>query len=174
MRVLKLSNLLTNEDIRHNLDIQKNIKDYKNWQIICALAFNPHKDAEEIASMLCIKRNLVYRVVAKYNKYGKDFNSIDKRGGFRKENAFLSREEESTFFQSLEKDAVDGKILTYRDIKKIIEEKLNREVSDDYIWNLFKRNEWTKKSPRPYHPLNDKNKVEEFKKNSKKIWLPKN
>jgi len=70
------------------------------------------------------------------------------------------------------KKASVGQILTFKDIKKEVETKLNKEVSDDYIWDLFKRCGWSKKEPRPKHPQQNLVAQEDFKKNSKRIWQP--
>jgi len=86
--------------------------------------------------------------------------------------SFLSLEEEEKLLNTLEKKALNGMVLTYNDIKQEIENKLERKVSDDYIWDLFKRHGWKKKAPRPKHPLQKKEDVEDFKKNSKRIWQP--
>jgi transposase len=51
--------------------------------------------------------------------------------------------------------------------------QLKKEVSDDYIWDMFKRHGWSKKVPRKSHPQADKAKQEEYKKNSRNYWLPK-
>lgn len=45
-------------------------------------------------------------------------------------------------------------------------------MSDDYIWDLFKRHNWKKKMPRPEHPKKNKMAQEEFKENSLKYWQP--
>jgi transposase len=84
----------------------------------------------------------------------------------------MSLEEESEFLKSLEQKALKGEILTYRHIKNKLELKLNRLVSDDYIWDLFKRHNWSKKVPRQSHPKADKEAQEEYKKNSPNYWQP--
>jgi transposase len=84
----------------------------------------------------------------------------------------MSLEDERELMKGLESKAVKGQILSGKDVRKIVEQKVNKVVSDDYIWDLFKRNGWTKHSPRPHHPNKDIEKQEAFKKNSKTIWLP--
>ena len=68
---------------------------------------------------------------------------------------------------------MSGSILTFRHIKETVEKKVGKKVSDDYIWDLFSRHGWSKKVPRQHHPKADKAAQEEYKKNSKKIWMPK-
>jgi len=100
---------------------------------------------------------------AKYNK-NKDV-CLKPKGGRKRE--YMSINEEKEFMKTLEAKALKGLILTSSDIKKAVENKLGRDVSDDYIWDLFKRNGWTKHTPRPSHPKKDENLQEEFKKKLK-------
>jgi transposase len=74
--------------------------------------------------------------------------------------------------KGLEQKALAGQILSYLDIKKLVEKEIGKVVSDDFIWDLFKRNGWTKHSPRPHHPKRNVDAQEEFKKNSRSVWLP--
>jgi transposase len=60
--------------------------------------------------------------------------------------------------------ALSGKILLAKHVRKIIEIKFCKPVSDDYIWDLFKRHNWKKKKPRPEHPKKNKAVQEELKK----------
>jgi transposase len=90
----------------------------------------------------------------------------------REARCIMTFEKEKEFLQSVEKDALNGQIVTYHQIKSKLETQIGREVSDDYIWDMFKRHQWNKKAPRPSHPWADKAAQEEYKKNSRRIWLP--
>ena len=72
----------------------------------------------------------------------------------------------------LKTKATEGKILVAKHIKEIIEKKIGKQVSDDYIWDLFKRHNWKKKMPRTEHPKRNESAQEEFKKNSRNYWQP--
>ena len=72
----------------------------------------------------------------------------------------------------LAEKAKQGKVITFDDIHKEVEKYIGRKVSDDYIWDLFKRHNWKKKMPRSEHPKRNKAAQEEFKKNSLKYWQP--
>ena len=74
----------------------------------------------------------------------------------------MSFEEEEIIMKYLKKQAIDGKILVAKHVRKIIETKLGKPVSDDYIWDLFKRHNWKKKMPRPEHPKKNKEAQAEF------------
>ena len=146
--------------------------DFKDWQIIYSVHSNPGKKAFEIASILCVTENKVYKTVQKFNSLGSSWKSGAKRGGRRQGRCYLTIEDEKLLMKSLEEDALSGNILTFRHIKKKIELFVGKEVSDDYIWDLFSRHGWSKKVPRQHHPKADKAAQEKYKKNSKKIWLP--
>jgi len=63
-------------------------------------------------------------------------------------------------------------ILSFKDIRTIIEHTLNKTVSANYIWDLFKRNGWNKHTLRPNHLHKKMDQQEAFKKNSKMSWTP--
>ena len=101
-------------------------------------------------------------------------------GGRRLETSTMSFEEEAKMMNDLKTKANEGKLLVAKQVKKIIEKKLGIEVSEDYIWDLFKRHNWKKNTsaslsnqmPRPEHPKKNKEAQVEFKKNSLKYWQP--
>ena len=95
-----------------------------------------------------------------------------KWGGRRLETSTMSFDEETKMMNDLKTKANEGKLLVAKHVKKIVEKKLGKEVSEDYIWDLFKRHNWKKKMPRPEHPKKNKEAQEEFKKNSLKYWQP--
>jgi len=136
------------------------------------VSFNPNKKAEEYALFLGVTKSKVYKVVEQYNKIGADFTDDINWGGRRLATSIMSFEEENKMMNDLKLKATEGKILVAKHIKKVIEKKVGKQVSDDYIWDLFKRHNWKKKMPRPEHPKRNKAAQEEFKKNSLKYWQP--
>ena len=84
----------------------------------------------------------------------------------------MSFEDEEKMMKSLKLKVLEGKVLVVKHIRKIVEAKVGKSVSDDYIWDLFKRHNWKKKMPRPEHPKKNIAAQEEFKKNSPKYWQP--
>jgi transposase len=81
-------------------------------------------------------------------------------------------EEDQKLMNDLAFSAVKGNILFAKPIRELIQEKLGKPVSEDYIRDLFKRHNWKKKMPRPEHPKKNKQAQEEFKENSPKYWQP--
>src|ERR1039458_2370876 len=139
MRQIKLNPHLRQSEIQENLLSQKDIRFFKQWQIINSVAQNINKTSEEIAQVLGISKHILLRTVRNYNKHGKEFQIKLKWGGRRNETSFLTLEQEEKLMNNLSNKALQGEILTAKDIKRQIEKKLKREVSDDYIWDLFKR-----------------------------------
>jgi len=172
MRQIKLNPHLTQAELQSKLLFQKDIRSFKHWQIINAVAQNKGKQSEELAQVLGISKHILLRTVRQYNKYGKEFQTKLKWGGRRNKTSFLTFEQEEKLMNRFSSKALQGEILTAKDIKREVEKKLKKEVSDDYIWDLFKRHDWNKKSPRPKHPKQDLQVQEQFKKNSPKYWLP--
>ena len=172
MRQIKLNLHLTQAELQSKLLSQKDIRSFKHWQIINAVAQNKGKPSEELAQILGISKHILLRTVRQYNKYGEGFQTKLKWGGRRKETSFLTFEQEEKLMNTFSSKALQGRILTAKDIKKEVEKKLKREVSDDYIWDLFKRHDWNKKAPRPKHPKQDLQAQELFKKNFPKSWVP--
>jgi transposase len=170
MRKLKIEKHLTASELKQVMNSQNTISDFKDWQILYSVQTNPGKQASEIAEILCVKKEKIYKTVEKYNKLGVSWKSNIKRGGRREERCIMTIEKEKEFLQSLETDAINGTIITYKQVKFKLEATINRKVSDDYIWDMFKRHKWTKKVPRQAHPKADKAAQEEYKKNSRKIW----
>lgn len=172
MRKLTLKEHYTKEDLLCILKAQTEVREYQEWQIIYSVACNTGKTADDIADILCVKKRKIYNIVQQYNKYGREWREKKQWGGRRDGRSFLTLEEEKLFMKEMEIMASEGKILTYHDIKKEIEKKLQHLVSGDYIWELFKRHKWKKKSPRQKHPKSDVQAQEEFKKNLSQGWTP--
>lgn len=172
MRTLKIHSHLSYQELKRITFSQTNSKDFLDWQVIYSVQNNLGKKAEEIASVLGISIYKVYRLVEKYNAQGKAWKEANSWGGRRDATCYLSISQERKLLESLGKKAMKGKILTASSIKKEVEAKIGHKVSEDYIWDMFTRHNWKKKSPRPKHPKSSKKPQEEFKKNLKKTWMP--
>jgi transposase len=175
MKKIKISTSFSEKALKKIMNSQTEVKSFKGWQIIYSVKANPGKSSEEIAIMLGVSKSTVLRIIGLFNKYGKNWYIrcySGKRGGRRQKRCHLSLEDEKLLMKSLEEEALSGNILTFRHIKRYVEERVGKEVSDDYIWDLFSRHGWKKKVPRQHHPKANKAAQEEYKKNSKKIWLP--
>jgi transposase len=171
-QVLKIKPHLTDVELKVIMNNVKSIYDFKDWQIIYSVQANPGKKAADIATILSVKPENIYKKVQKYNKHGAAWKTAINRGGRREERCLMSLEKEKEFLKGIEEDAINGHIITYKQVKLKLEKQIEVTVSDDYIWDLFKRHKWTKKVPRQSHPKADKAAQEEYKKNSRRIWSP--
>ena len=169
MRLLKLTKKISPEDIKAKMKASLTVSDYKRWQIIYHVC-NYVVDAKYLSDITGYSKANIYSIVQQFNGTKEADVTPKQKGGRRRE--LMTVEEERKLMNSLESKALKGEILSGKDVRKIVELKINKPVSDDYIWDLFKRNGWSKHSPRPHHPNKDIGKQEEFKKNSKTIWLP--
>jgi len=169
MRQLKLSHPISITKIKLGMSKANNISDYKRWQVLYFVS-EYDVDATFISDVTGYSKASIYSIVQTFNKSKGKAISVKQRGGRRRE--IMSVEEEQEMMKSFEDKAMKGQIVSALDIKRIIEQKVKKSISDDYVWDLFKRNGWSKHSPRPHHPNKDIEKQNEFKKNSKTIWMP--
>jgi transposase len=174
MRTLKVVESHSLEELHDRITSITGYNDVIDWKIIQAVKQNPGIQASEIAKVLSLSKKKVYKVIQEYNKKGSNYKQGTHWGGRREETSFMSLEEEQAFLDQLSQKAKKGLIITAKDIKKEFEQKIGKIISDDYIWSVLKRHNWTKKSPRPEHPKTDYEKQEEFKKNFLKTWQPPN
>lgn len=172
MKLLKTHPHFTDSELKSIMKSQNKIRAFQDWQIIYSVQVNHGKKAQELADILGVSKHKIYNVIQQYNKHGKEWRSYDNWGGRRESRCNLSIDEEASILKGVEVDALKGNILIYKHIKGIVEEKIGRKVSDDYIWDMFKRHGWKKKVPRQSHPKGDKEKQDNYKKNLKRIWQP--
>jgi transposase len=163
---------MSTEELKSVMNSQKSVKDFRDYQILYLVDIHKNKNAGDISSMLGITSNKVYKTVEKYNIYGVLWKEGNPWGGRREARCLMSLEEEKIFLNGIENEALGGQILTYRHVRLKLEARLDRRVSDDYVWDLFKRHGWSKKAPGKSHPQSDVAAREEFKKNSRKYWSP--
>ena len=172
MPTLKLKDHLSLAELNKKLTTATDLRIFKQWQILNAVANNPGVNADIIASLLGSTPNIVRRYVRLYNKFGSDYLSHLQWGGRREARSNMSFLEEKDLLKNIAEKSLRGEILTARDIQEEVEKKVNRKVSQDYLWDLFKRHGWKKKTPRPRHPLQDIAAQDLFKKNSPMFWQP--
>lgn len=170
MRSLELVKHLEDSVIINKLAENRHELTYSRWQLLYLIQVGKIKNALLLVPITNLSTSSIYKIVEGYNKIGVEAIQCKPRGGRR--NAYLSIEEEKAIFTSIKDKANSGKVKTANDIRKIVEDKIGKKISDDYLWDLFKRNGWKKKVPRPYHPKRNLEAQEEFKKNSPTVWMP--
>lgn len=169
MLKLRITNPIALEKVRGALKAAKTSADFKRWQIIY-LVITQDVDAQYLSDITGYSKANIYAVVQNHNKSKNPNVTTKSRGGRRR--SLMNIAEEASLMKGLEERALKGQILSFWDIKKVVETAVGKEVSDDFIWDLFKRNGWTKHTPRPHHPKKNEDSQKEFKKNSRTIWMP--
>lgn len=144
--------------------------DHSRWQLLYLIQIGGQCKADVLAPLVNLSVHSVYKIVERYNREGPSSVHCKARGGRRR--SLLTLEQEEALFASLEQKALKGELKTAGDIRAIVEKKVGRVVSDDYLWDLLKRQGWKKKMPRPHHPKSSKQQQEDFKKNSPNAWMP--
>ena len=114
----------------------------------------------------------ISKVVRLYNKDGADSIERSGWGGRRNCVELITFKQEELLLDSIKTQAQNGHILTIKGIRAAVEAFVKQTVSDDYLWDLFKRHDWKKKMPRPEHPKKNTEAQESFKKTSLMLWLP--
>lgn len=170
MKRLKVIDHLSDKEFSELIKKEKNISQLRIWQILFYIKTNYGIKAKSISSLFGASVSSIYHHVQSFNKYGKEGVILKPKGGRRR--FYLSLEIEKEVLELLSEKASDGLILTMNDVRADFEKKIGHKVSDDYIWDIFNRHKWTKKSPRPKNPKQDLNAQEEFKKKSQKTWHP--
>ena len=170
MRLLQVATHLTNATVQTKLSDSRNTSSHSRWQIIYLIQVGNLHSAELIAPLVNLSVHSIYKIVERYNLEGAPALMYKQKGGRRR--FLLTTEQETALFISLENLALKGLIKTANDIRKVIEEKVGKVVSDDYLWDLLHRNGWKKKMPRPHHPKRSLEEQADFKKNFPKSWSP--
>lgn len=170
MRTLELVNHLTDAQIKERLGAATNKPEFSRWQILYMVQVAGIHSAAVISPLVNLSRSSIYKIVEQYNKSGINGIKYAPRGGRRR--SLLTASDESELLNTIEQKAAKGLIKTANDIRAIVESKVGKTVSDDYLWDLLNRNGWKKKMPRPHHPKRSIAEQQEFKKNSPTVWRP--
>ena len=170
MRTLKLVNHLSDAALKQKLSASVGKPECSRWQILYLIQVGKISSADTIAPLVNLSKPSIYKIVEGYNKSGVASIKYNKRGG--RHHCLLNTDEETALLQTIEQKAAKGLIKTANDIRDIVESRVGRQVSDDYLWDLLKRNGWKKKMPRPHHPKKALAEQQAFKKNSPTVWLP--
>jgi transposase len=169
MSQITIAEHLTADELREKMSSSKSKEQFQRWQVIYGIKVLG-MSAQEIAKIVGIANGTVYQFVFRYNHGGAQEYEIKPRGG--RKYAYMTLDEEGELLANMQDDACKGLLISAGDVQQRIKEITGLEVSEDYVYDLFRRHEWRKIKPRPYHPKRDKEKQEEFKKNSLKLWLP--
>ena len=170
MRTLQIVDHLTDTQLKEKLKASAGTVAFSRWQILYMIQVGGIHSAHTISLLVNLSKPSIYKIVEHYNKSGAEGIKYALRGGRRR--SLLSLEEETKLLETIEHKASKGLIKTANDMRSIVEQKVGKTVSDDYLWDLLNRHGWKKKMPRPHHPKRTLSDQEEFKKNSPNRWRP--
>ena len=164
MRKIKLADHLTDEELIERMELSENKQQFRRWQALYLIQTQGLSSAK-VAEIVRVGSGTVIQWVYLYNNKGKESPAFKGSGGRRR--CHMSYDEEISFLRELEKEAEKGIIITAKTVRYLAEEKLGHEVSEDYAYDLLHRHRWDKRAPRPCHPKADRDRQEEYKKNSR-------
>ncbi|KAA6338548.1 hypothetical protein EZS27_013461 [termite gut metagenome] len=103
MKQLKTVPHLRDNELLQRLSKEKDLRAFRDWQIITAVQTHTGKKAEEIASVLGVSISKVYHPIQQYNQLGPSWRTNKKRGGRREARSLMTLEEESKILKQIEK-----------------------------------------------------------------------
>ena len=135
MRPLQLSNHLTNDQLIEKLSSSRGTADFTRCQILYLIQVAKQVSANIISPLVGLSKPSVYKIVERYNIQGPLAIKCKLRGGRR--NALLSVNEEEQLFINLEEQGSKGLIKTANDIRQVVELKVGKAVSDNFLCDLL-------------------------------------
>jgi transposase len=154
---------ISKDEAKGYMDAAKDKETYRRWQII--LLFASGTDIKSIPAIVQVSLVTVYKIIHRFNDGGPESMETKPRGGRQWGKTTLAKERE--ILDELISDSTKGLVVTAKMVKIKVEETLQKPVSIWYAYNMLERQGWRKVVPRPVHPKADKEKQEEFKKNSR-------
>jgi len=125
-------------------------------------------NADQAAEALGTSRRTIFR--DRSNIRNQDDTPKKTWGGRR--NSSMSIEEESDFLSKWQEKAAAGGVLTVPPLHAALVEQLGHDIPMSTTYRLLARHGWRKVQPDTKHPKSDPALQDEFKKNSRKQWLP--
>jgi transposase len=170
MKRLTIQNFLSDDQLKSKLNNAKTSAEFKRWQCLYLIKTQNRITAEYLSNILCISKPSVYLYVQSYNKNGIQGIIPKTRGGRKR--AYLTNKEESKLLKILKQRVLHNDALSMKDMKHWIEGKIGHIVSNDYMWDLFHRHNWEKKTI-----IYNQTKIKKtgqivIQKNLKTIWMP--
>jgi transposase len=91
-------------------------------------------------------------------------------GGRR--NCWMSWEEECAFLDPWIKQASEGSLVVAAPLREALSKRIGQPVRASVIYRMLERHGWRKVAPDTRHPKGDPIAREEWKKNSRRRWIP--
>jgi transposase len=125
-------------------------------------------DADRTADALGTSRRTVFRDRSDIRNQ----DDTPKRTWGGRRNSSMTIEEEQEFLSQWQEQATRGGVLTVPPIHAALVERIGHAIPLSTTYRLLARHGWRKVQPDTKHPKSDPAAQDEFKKNSRKQWLP--
>ena len=125
---------------------------------------------EETAALLGVSRASVHRLQTRFRQKSRGTYVIKPHGGRRRVN--MSLEEERAFLVPWAEQAKEGGVLVVSVMRADLSQRLGRPVAASVLYRLLARHGWRKVAPDTRHPKTDPALQEDWKKNSRRRWIP--
>jgi len=155
------------EDIKQLMNNSKNKEEFRRYQAVY-LRVSQQMPAPAIADITGFSLSHIYKIHSQCLKEG--ISSLSNRSKGGRYRSYLSLEEETAMLCEIEDKAASGGVLEVSKVRKLFEEKADREVALYTVYRLLHRHGWRKIAPRPYHPKQKADAVETFKKTGPIWW----
>jgi transposase len=142
--------------------LKQSQKSSETKRIQCILFCCLGMESPEIAPLVGYHETHV-RLVWKWFREGGWDRVLGERRGQTRNKAFLTEEEEMEFLSGFEERARSGQIVTSRVIQQAHADLVGKELDETVTYRLLKRHGWMKKTARPEHPQQDKEKLKRFR-----------
>jgi transposase len=124
-------------------------------------------NSKQTAELLGASRRTIFRNRSKVRNQ----DDSSKRWGGRRRSV-MTLEEEVEFLSTWEAEAVSGGVLSVPRIHAALTKRLGCNIAISTTYRLLARHKWRKVQPDTKHPKSDPAAQDEFKKNSRSLWLP--
>ena len=131
-----------------------------------------HTTLEQTAALLGVGRASVPRLQQRFRERLPSGAGLSRSWGGRRR-AMMTLEEETAFLAPWAEQARDAGVLVVSPLRAALAEKLGRKkVAASVVYRLLARRGWRKVAPDTRHPKSDPTAQAEWKKNSRKRWMP--
>ena len=155
------------ETVRHTQDATE-----LRQALAVLLPAQMHTTLEQTARMLGVGRATVPRLQARFQqRLLHDPPAQPRRWGGRRR-TLMSQEQEREFLKPWAEQAKKGGVLVLSPIRAALAQQLGRPVATTVVYRFLARHGWRKVAPDTRHPKSDLQVQEDWKKNSRKCWLP--
>lgn len=130
-----------------------------------------HTTLEQTAALLGVGRASVPRLQQRFREGCQPTPTARRWGGRRR--ASMTLEQEQAFLAPWAEQARDAGVLVVSPLRAALAAKLGRnKIAASVVYRLLARHGWRKVAPDTRHPKSDPVAQGEWKKNSRKRWLP--